>query len=47
MYHQLRDEDVPPTLDIVTILLAILAFFAVLCLIPLYIQVYLARFAGG
>ena len=27
--------------------LAVLAFFAVLCLIPLWIQVYLSRFAGG
>lgn len=42
-----REEDLPPTLDIVTIALAVLAFFAVLCLIPLWIQVYLARFAGG
>ena len=31
----------------VTVALAILAFFAVLCLIPLWIQVYIARFAGG
>jgi len=42
-----RYEDVPPALDVVTIALAVLAFFAVLCLIPLWIQVYIARFAGG
>ena len=42
-----REEDAPPVLDVVTIALAVLAFFAVLCLIPLWIQVYLSRFAGG
>ena len=42
-----RREDIPPALDVVTIALAVLAFFAVLCLIPLWIQVYLARFTGG
>jgi eukaryotic-like serine/threonine-protein kinase len=40
-------EDVPPALDVVTVALAVLAFFAVLCLIPLWIQVYIARFSGG
>jgi hypothetical protein len=34
-------------LDVVTIMLAILAFFAVACLIPLYIAVFQARFGGG
>lgn len=42
-----READVPPALDAVTIALAVLAFFAVLCLIPLWVQVYIARFAGG
>ena len=40
-------QDAPPALDVVTVALAILAFFAVLCLIPLWIQVYIARFAGS
>jgi serine/threonine-protein kinase len=40
-------EDLPSALDAVTIALAVLAFFAVLCLIPLWVQVYLVRFAGG
>lgn len=39
--------EVAPPLDGVTIALAVLAFFAVLCLIPLWIAVYLARFSGG
>jgi eukaryotic-like serine/threonine-protein kinase len=39
-----RQQDIPPTLDIVTIALAVLAFFAVFCLIPLYIAVFQARF---
>ena len=39
-------ESAPSTLDIVTIALAILAFFAVACLIPLYIAVFQARFGG-
>ena len=47
LYNYDREQDVPPALDAVTIALAVLAFFAVLCLIPLWIQVYLARFAGG
>lgn len=47
LYQYDREQDVPPALDAVTIALAVLAFFAVLCLIPLWIQVYLARFAGG
>jgi hypothetical protein len=34
------------SLDIVTIALAVLAFFAVACLIPLYIAVFQARFGG-
>ncbi len=34
----------PPTLDLVTIALALLAFFAVACLLPLYIAVYQAYF---
>ena len=37
-------QDIPSPLDIVTIMLAILAFFAVACLIPLYIAVFQARF---
>jgi serine/threonine protein kinase len=36
----------PSTLDVVTIALAVLAFFAVACLIPLYIAVFQARFGG-
>jgi hypothetical protein len=32
--------------DAVTIALAVLAFFAVLCLIPLYIAVFQARLGG-
>lgn len=43
---QERRSDVPSTLDIVTIALAVLAFFAVACLIPLYIAVFQARFGG-
>jgi hypothetical protein len=39
-----RGGALPPTLDIVTITLAILAFFAVACLLPLYIAVYQAYF---
>lgn len=41
------EEEVPPTLDLVTIALAGLAFFAVAGLIPLYILVFTARFGGG
>ncbi len=37
-------QEVSSPLDIVTILLAILAFFAVACLIPLFIAVFQARF---
>jgi eukaryotic-like serine/threonine-protein kinase len=40
------EAELPGGLDMVTIALAVLAFFAVLCLIPLWIQVYLSRFAG-
>ncbi|MBI1277209.1 MAG: protein kinase [Anaerolineaceae bacterium] len=47
LYQYDREQEAPPALDAVTIALAVLAFFAVLCLIPLWIQVYLARFAGG
>jgi serine/threonine-protein kinase len=36
-------QEVPSPLDMVTILLAVLAFFAVACLIPLYIAVFQAR----
>lgn len=39
-------ESAPSALDVVTIALAILAFFAVACLIPLYIAVFQARFGG-
>jgi serine/threonine-protein kinase len=39
-----RNEDIPSAFDAVTIALAVLAFFAVLCLIPLYIAVFQARF---
>jgi hypothetical protein len=39
-------REAPPTLDLVTIALAVLAFFAVACLIPLYIAVFQARFGG-
>lgn len=38
-----RQEDISSGLDIVTIILAVLAFFAVACLIPLYIAVLQAR----
>lgn len=38
------DEPIPSAFDAVTIALAVLAFFAVLCLIPLYIAVFQARF---
>jgi serine/threonine protein kinase len=47
LYNYDADHDVPPALDAVTIALAVLAFFAVLCLIPVWIEVYLSRFAGG
>ncbi len=39
-------QEVPSPLDIVTVLLAILTFFSVACLIPLYIAVFQARFGG-
>lgn len=38
-----RHEDISPGLDIITIMLAALAFLAVACLIPLYIAVLQAR----
>ncbi len=41
-YSQRRETT--PTLDLVTIALAFLAFFAVACLIPLYIAVFQAQF---
>lgn len=44
-YDRHRAE-APSTLDAVTIALAVLAFFAVACLIPLYIAVFQARFGG-
>ncbi|HVU12660.1 MAG TPA: protein kinase [Phototrophicaceae bacterium] len=37
-------QEAPSPLDVVTIMLAILAFFSVGCLIPLYIAVFQARF---
>jgi serine/threonine-protein kinase len=40
------DEPAQQSVDMVTIALAILAFFAVACLIPLYIAVFQARFGG-
>lgn len=39
-------QRLPPLLDALTILLAIVAFMAVACLIPLYILVFQARLAG-
>ncbi len=39
-------QETPSPLDAVTILLAFLAFFAVACLIPLYIAVFQARLGG-
>jgi hypothetical protein len=42
----LERENLPSTLDFVTIALAVLAFLAVACLIPLYIAVFQARFGG-
>jgi serine/threonine-protein kinase len=41
-----REDEAPAGLDVVTIVLAVLAFFAVACLIPLYIAVFQARFGG-
>ncbi|MDZ4764999.1 MAG: protein kinase [Chloroflexota bacterium] len=43
--YQPRPE-APPALDLVTVGLGILALFAVMCLIPLYIVVFQARFGG-
>jgi serine/threonine-protein kinase len=43
--YQPRPEP-PPALDLLTMSLAVLAFFAVACLIPLYIAVFQARFGG-
>lgn len=42
----LRKEVSQSPFDIATILLAILAFFAVACLIPLFIAVFQARLGG-
>jgi serine/threonine-protein kinase len=39
-------QEAPPTLDVITIALGVLALFAVMCLIPLYIVVFQARFGG-
>lgn len=39
MYYPQAGRDVPSVMDTVTIVLAVLAFFAVACLIPLYIAV--------
>lgn len=43
---QLPQESAPSGLDVVTIVLAGLAFMAVFCLIPLYIVVFQVRFGG-
>jgi len=40
------EPEAPAGLDVVTIALAVIAFFAVACLIPLYIAVFQARFGG-
>jgi serine/threonine-protein kinase len=45
-YPQDQRSDLPQALDLVTIILAVLAFFAVACLIPLYIAVFQARFGS-
>ena len=42
----IEPQAAPSTLDFVTIALAVLAFLAVACLIPLYIAVFQARFGG-
>jgi serine/threonine-protein kinase len=44
--YERGDEEAPSSLDVVTIALAVLAFFAVACLIPLYIAVFQARGGG-
>jgi hypothetical protein len=44
--YRSAEEDLPVPLDFVTIALAVLAFLAVACLIPLYIAVFQARFGG-
>jgi serine/threonine-protein kinase len=48
VYPPLYDSqaNAPAGLDLVTIALAVLAFFAVACLIPLYLAVFQARFGG-
>jgi hypothetical protein len=40
------EPQAPLGLDWITIALAVIAFFAVACLIPLYIAVFQARFGG-
>ena len=45
-YRPLVHGSAPPVMDAVTIVLAILAFFAVICLIPLYIFVAQAYLGG-
>lgn len=40
------EPEAPAGLDVVTIALAVIAFFAVACLIPLFIAVFQARFGG-
>lgn len=45
-YRPLVRGSAPPVMDAVTIILAILAFFAVICLIPLYIFVAQAYLGG-
>lgn len=47
LYNSRPLEEAPPALDGVTIALAVIAFFSVLCLIPLWVQVYITRFSGG
>lgn len=44
--YDAQRQDVPQTMDLVTLALAVLAFFAVACLIPLYIAVFQASFGG-
>jgi serine/threonine-protein kinase len=45
-FYTRPEPEAPAGLDVVTIALAIIAFFAVACLIPLYIAVFQARFGG-
>lgn len=41
-----QESEAPAGLDMITIMLAVIAIFAVACLIPLYIAVFQARFGG-